>query len=38
LYATKDKCKTLQEGDVKKGFIDATQLLLVHVFIYISEA
>jgi len=38
LYATKEKCNTLQEGDVKKGFTDATQLLLVLVFIYTSEA
>ena len=38
LYATKEKCKTFQDGDVKKGFTDATQLLLVHVFIYTSEA
>jgi hypothetical protein len=38
LYATKEKCEALQEGDVEKGFTDTTQLFLVSVFIYTSEA
>jgi hypothetical protein len=35
---TKEKCETVQEGDVKTGFTDTTHLPLVSVFIHTSEA